>query len=93
MRQPPLASFLRNQPLIRMAKMSGWFFHSEAVFPKLREFGFFPRGYSHSERMYFQGWQEALEACLQRRADNLENKIREYPRFSIFFLLIVRMAP
>ena len=61
MRQPPLASFLRNQPLIRMAKMSGWFFHSEAVFPKLREFGFFP---SSESLAFSQGGIPILKECI-----------------------------
>jgi hypothetical protein len=39
--------------------------------------GFFQRGYFHSARMDFQGWKEALEACLQRRTDNRENEKRE----------------
>ena len=68
------------------------FFHSEAVFPKLREFGFFPRGYSHSARMYFHGWEKALEARLQRRYANHENDQKNTPGLVFLFFLIVRMA-
>jgi len=61
------------------------FFHSEAVFPKLREFGFFPRGYSHSARMDFHGWEKALEARLQRRYANLENDQKNTPGLVFLF--------
>ena len=76
--------------------LSGWLFLKHAVrfFPDCKS-GFFPRGYSHSARMDFQGWKEAQEACLRGRTDNPENVSKEYPRFSICIIFIssVRMAP
>ena len=47
-----------------------------SFFPDCKS-GFFPRGYSHSARMDFQGWKEAREACFRGRTDNPENVSKE----------------
>ena len=65
---------------------SGWLFLKHAVrfFPDCKS-GFFPRGYSHSARMDFHGWEKALEARLQRRYANPENDQKNTP--GLVFLL------
>jgi hypothetical protein len=35
--------------------------------------------------MDFQGWREALEACLQKRNNNIENDNKNTPGLSFFF--------
>ena len=61
-------------------------FHSEAVFLERSE-NFLHRGDSHSERMDFQGWREALEACLQERNNNIENDNKNTPGLRFLFFV------